>query len=229
MQPELAPFYSGQVPENPWFEIDGPVGELEIDEAELAFAARLRALAGCWDVPFASSWVGRPEDDSALLAVVTLGTSQLSLADFGVHITGSTMRGDRLHNQLYFLPEWPTSFSMEVTGSPEELAERAAEWFETILRKPVVRYEWEHNGQIYAELYLFADTREGMVQRYNSTLSPPGQEQELIAAGHVVGLNWIQSSGLGRPDRLVPVRGTVDDGASSKRRRMSLRGLLGRP
>jgi hypothetical protein len=73
---------------------------LEIDEAELAFAARLPAL-----------WVGRPEDDSSLLAVVTLGTSQLSLADFGVHITGSTMRGDRLHDQLYFLPERPTSFS----------------------------------------------------------------------------------------------------------------------
>ncbi|WP_432181924.1 hypothetical protein [Streptomyces sp. NBC_00063] len=217
------------MPENPWFEIDDPVGELEIDEAELAFAARLRALAGCWDVPFASSWVGRPEDDSSLLAVVTLAASQLSLADFGVHITGSTMRGDRLHDQLSFLPERPTSFSMEVTGSPAELAERAAEWFETILRKPVVRYEWEHNGQIYAELYLFADTREGMAQRYNSTLAPPGQEQELIAAGHVVGLNWIQTSGLGRPDRIVPLRGTVDDGGSFKRRRMSLRGLRGRP
>ncbi|MFD5121242.1 hypothetical protein [Streptomyces sp. NPDC058385] len=217
------------MPENPWFEIDDPVGELEIDEAELAFAARLRALAGCWDVPFASSWVGRPEDDSSLLAVVTLAASQLSLADFGVHITGSTMRGDRLHDQLYFLPERPTSFSMEVTGSPAELAERAAEWFETILRKPVVRYEWEHNGQIYAELYLFADTREGMAQRYNSTLAPPGQEQELIAAGHVVGLNWIQTSGLGRPDRIVPLRGTADDGGSFKRRRMSLRGLRGRP
>ncbi|MEU4878056.1 hypothetical protein [Streptomyces sp. NPDC021608] len=226
--PEREPFYSGRVPENPWFEIDGPVDAWEFDEAELAFATRLRALAERWDVPFASSWVGRPEDDSSLLAVVTLGTSRLSLADFGVHVTGSTMRGDRLDNPLHFLPERPTSYSIEVTGSPDEHAERAAQWFETILRKPVVRHEWVHDGRIHAELYLFADTGEGMAQRYDSTLSPPGQEQELIAAGQVTGLNWIQTSGLGPPDRIVPVRGTSEGAGSSERRRLSVRGLLGR-
>ncbi|WCD91076.1 hypothetical protein KPP03845_200037 (plasmid) [Streptomyces xanthophaeus] len=194
---------------NPWFEIDDPDDEFGFDEAELAFATALREQAKSWDVPYAHSWVGRPEDDSSLLAFVGLSDKhrRVSLIDIGVHLVGSSVRGDRLHNQLYFLPDQPTSLAMEAVGSPQELAERTATWFETLLRKPIVRHEWEHSGQIYASRYLFADTGQGLSQSYNQTLAPSGQAEALINAGHVQGRGWIQTSGLGRPDRIVNIRG----------------------
>ncbi len=200
------------VPENPWFEIDDPDGEFGFSAAEIAFAAALRERAGSWTVPPAHSWVGRSEDDSSLLALVALSDQgyRISLVDIGVHVIGSTVRGDRLHNQLYFLPDQPTDLAMEATGSPQELAEHTATWFEAVLRKPIVRHEWEHNGQVYAYRYLFADTGEGLCQSYNQTLAPQGQAENLIAAGHVLGRNWIQTSGLGRPNRVVNIRCHVE-------------------
>ncbi|MFD9100294.1 hypothetical protein ACFVZN_04395 [Streptomyces virginiae] len=195
---------------NPWFEIDDPDDEFSFDAAELDFATALRDQAGSWDVPYAYSWVGRPEDESSLLAFVGLSDEhrRVSLIDIGVHLVGgSSVRGDRLHNQLYFLPDQPTSLAMEAVGSPQELAARTATWFETLLRKPIVRHEWEHRGQVYATRYLFADTEEGLVQSYNQTLAPSGQAMGLIGAGHVRGRGWIQTSGLGRPDRIVSIRG----------------------
>ncbi|MFB7449892.1 hypothetical protein [Streptomyces sp. NPDC056194] len=194
---------------NPWFEIDDPDDEFGFDAAELAFATALREQANSWNVPYAHNWVGRPEDDSSLLAFVGLNDKhrRVSLIDIGVHLVGSSVRGDRLHNQLHFLPDQPTSLAMEAVGSPQELAERTATWFETLLRKPIVRHEWEHSGQVYATRYLFADTEEGLVQSYNQTLAPSGQAKGLIDAGHVHGRGWIQTSGLGRPDRIVSIRG----------------------
>ncbi|WP_405640455.1 hypothetical protein [Streptomyces uncialis] len=192
---------------NPWFEIDSD-GEFGFDEAELAFATALREQARSWDVPYVHSWVGRPEDDSSLLAFVSLSDKhrRVSLIDIGVHLVGSSVRGDRLRNQLYFLPDQPTSLAMETVGSPQELAERTAAWFETLLRKPIVRHEWEHGGQVYASRYLFADTGQGLGQSYSQTLAPPGQAEALINAGHVQGRGWIQTSGLGRPDRIVNIQ-----------------------
>jgi len=196
------------MPENPWFVIDDPDGEFGFSAAEIAFAAELRERAGSWTVPFAHSWVGRPEDDSSLLALVALGDQGygISLVDIGVHVVDFAVRGDRLDSQLHFLPDQPTNLAMEATGSPRELAEHAAAWFEAVLRKPIVRHEWENNGQVYAVLYLFADTGEGLCQSYDRRLAPQGQEEDLIAAGHVRGRNWIQTSGLGRPDRVIGIR-----------------------
>ena len=192
---------------HPWFENDDPDDEFEFDEAEFAFTERLGELAASWTVPWADSWVGRPEDDSSLLAVVRLSdpVRRLSLVDIGVHVTGSTLRGDRLHNQLYFLPDEPTRLATKATGTPRQLAEHAAVWFEAVLREPIVRYEWEHDGRVYAHLYLFADGKEGLAQSYDRRLAPPGRLSRLAAAGFARN-GWAQTVGLGEPDRVVPVR-----------------------
>lgn len=50
--------------------------------------------------------------------------------------------------------------------------EVAAAWFETVLRKPVVRHEWERNGHVYARLYQFADTGQELVSMYDKGLAP---------------------------------------------------------
>ena len=64
-----------------------------------------------------------------------------------------------------------------------------------------------HAGRVYASRHLFADTGEGLSQMYNRPLAPPGQHEQLIAAGHFQGLGWIDTRGLGEPDRIIPLRG----------------------
>jgi hypothetical protein len=209
------PLYGRFVRSNPWFEIDDPDDEFEFTEAERAFAGALRERAEAWSVRHAHNWVGRPEDDdSALLVSVSLSDRErrLSLGNFGVHFTGRRVRGDRLHSQLFYLPEQPTGLALEVSGSPDELADRCAEWFEGVLRKPVVLLEWLHEGAVYAARYVFADTAEGLCQSYDKALAPQGQPEALIASGHVRGRGWIQTAGLGAPDRFLHVRGDLAPG-----------------
>ncbi|MEU7820700.1 hypothetical protein [Catellatospora sp. NPDC049133] len=76
-----------------------------------------------------------------------------------------------------------------------------------------MRYEWLHDGVVYADRYLFADSGEGLTQCYARSLAPQGLTERLVAAGHVHGQGWIQTSGLGVPHRFVHVRGDRDRAA----------------
>lgn len=192
------------VDDEAWFEDDGDLGE-----ADRAFAAALRIRATSWPADPTSTRIDSPQLGHALIAWLDVDDpgSNLSLMTVGVHLKGSRLRGDKLHNQLFTLPEEPTSLALEASGNPQKLANRAADWFESILRRPVVRYEWLQAGTVYACRYLFSDTGEGLVQMYNHELAPPGQRDQLIAAGHTKGRGWIDTRGLGQPDRISYVRG----------------------
>jgi hypothetical protein len=181
-----------------WSGFDGP---LTSDEA--AFLAALRQLTGDRVRP----WCTRPNDDGPLIVSLHVDAPEVALLTVGVHRHGDRIRGDLLDDQLHTLPGRPTSLALEAAGSPADLAARTAAWFDLILRRPIVRHEWLHSGQVYAHLYLFADTREGLAQMYDRTLAPPGQREALIAAGYVRGRGWINTSGLGEPDRVIPIRG----------------------
>ncbi|GAA1409749.1 hypothetical protein GCM10009662_47250 [Catellatospora coxensis] len=183
-----------------------------LSESEQVFITALRAAADAWRAEPADTWVWRLWDEPPLLIAVSLADPQTrsGLGIFGVHLIDGRMRGDRLHSQLYDLPERPSSVAVDSTGGPSELVGRCASWFEAVLRKPVVRYEWLHEGAVYADRYLFADSGEGLTQRYVRSLAPWGQADRLTAAGHVHGKGWIQTAGLGVPDRFVHVRGDRD-------------------
>lgn len=189
-----------------WFECDE-----ELNEAQEAFVAALRTHALTWPEDPACSCLIPPEDGSALIAYLDIDvpTENLLLLTVGVHLEGRHLRGDRLHNQDFSLPDTPTSLAMDVSGSPEYLAEQAASWFETIIGRSVVRYEWLHADQVYASRYLFSATGEALAQSYNRELAPPGRSDRLMAAGHVSSRGWINTLGLGEPDRVVRVRGTA--------------------
>jgi hypothetical protein len=192
-----------------WFELEEEPGET-FTAAELAFVDALRYAAVRWNGDSCSSWAMRADVGSALVAVVSfsdLGPRAVGLADYGVYLDGGRMRGDRLHNQLFSLPDEPTDMALDLSGTPEELAARAVEWFERLLARPVVLHEWLHKGQVYASRYLFEDTGEGLVQGYDERYAPAGQARKLIKAGHVFGRGWIQTSGLSAPDRIRWVRG----------------------
>jgi hypothetical protein len=65
------------------------------------------------------------------------------------------------------------------------LAARTAAWFEALLRRPIVRHEWLRTDGVYAHRWLFAGS---------------GQP---LAEGRV------RTGELGRPDRIVNVRGEL--------------------
>jgi hypothetical protein len=58
-----------------------------------------------------------------------------------IDFCGTSIAGDRASAEGV-IPDEPTSSHIEITGSPEALAHAAAEWFEALLRRPVVRHEW---------------------------------------------------------------------------------------
>ncbi|MEV8533870.1 hypothetical protein [Streptomyces sp. NPDC051211] len=198
--------------EDPWFVSDDPETESELDRTERAFVAALRERAEAWKVPPAVSWVGRPEDDSSLVMCVGLGDGSLGWPlRIGLHLTGPTVRGDRLiHQDFYWLPQPRTRLALDVTGTPQALAALAADWFEHILRMPVVRHEWYHDGRLYAYRCLFADDSDGWCDGYNDELAPPGRREHLRATGAEQAGYWIRSTALGRPDRVVLLRGASD-------------------
>lgn len=177
-----------------WFEDDEELGEVE-----RTFAAALQARAATWPRDPAHSRIDPPEHGYPLIAWLDLDApgTNLSLLTVGVHLEGSRIRGDKLHNQLFTLPDEPTSLAMTATGTPQELADRAADWFEAILRRPVVRHEWLHAGQVYAGKYLFADTEQDLCWSFNDTLAPrKGPLRRPVDQ-------------LGPPDRILAIRGNA--------------------
>lgn len=204
---------SGSVQESPWFENDEP--DDEITETDQAFLALLRERTA----PFAAI---EPDDDvhgmaerfnGALAAYLSLGDPDepRRLVDFGVHFSEERVRGDRMHNQFPALTEPPTNWRLDATGTIEELADVSADWFAAILRKPVLLYVWLNaDSYAYAARFAFADTNQTLIQCYNKQLAPPGQAEELIAAGFVHGRGWIQTTGLPAPHFYLHIRGDID-------------------
>jgi hypothetical protein len=184
-----------------WFDFDGPVSD-----GERAFLAALRQRVEGRIRP----WCTRQDaylNSVALVVGIDVDAPGLALVTAGVHLDGDRIRGDRLHLEDLALPDHPTSLAIDVTGPPAHLAAAVAEWFAAILCRPIVRYEWLHAGRVYASRYLFADTGEGLSEMYNRPLAPPGQHQKLISAGQFHGRGWIDTRGLGEPDRVIPIRG----------------------
>lgn len=197
-----------------WFEID-PGEAAEMSDAELAFAAALRAHSAGWAPPDADGYVAGLAADGLhkpLIAYADLtdpATPDRFLLHPGVHLVGDRVRGDRLHSQLFSLPERPSSWALDCVGPHDELAELCADWFRGVLGKPIVLYVWLHDDYAYAARYAFADTGETLIQCYEQQLAPAGQATDLIAAGHVHGKGWIQTTGLPEPSCYLHIRGDL--------------------
>ncbi|MFD5536969.1 hypothetical protein ACFWIJ_03725 [Streptomyces sp. NPDC127079] len=195
-----------------WFEIDDPDDEFEFTDAEREFVSGLNGYCRGWAPADVFGEVGRPDDWGALLASVGLSDRAgppLHLVDLGVHLVGDRVRGDRLHNQLFHLPDTPSAWALDATGPTDRLARLAADWFRAVLDKPIVLYVWLHEDYAYAARYAFADSGETICQSYARTVAPPGQAEELNAAGHVRGRGWVQTVGLPTPSLYLHVRGDL--------------------
>jgi hypothetical protein len=151
------------------------------------FLSVLRDLARAWpDDPDVSRqelpWAGR------LRLWVDLDDQETVIETAAIHFYGALIVGDRATAEGV-MPDEPTSSRIEMTGSPEGLARAAAEWFEVLLRRPVVRHEWldKKSGIPIYKRWIFADSGEGLISSGNHSLRRKGE--------------------LGPPDRVVRVRG----------------------
>ena len=181
-----------------WFATDA---DDEIDEAQQAVLDALRARADSdhWPtidpddtsvaLPYYASYGYPPQPGEATFGHVLAWLKLLdpiqptSLLTVGIYFTETDSRGDCLHNQLLTLPAAPTRFAVSRAGSPQEMADHAADWFRDILHRPIVRHEWLREGEVYARRWLFADTGQALVE------------------------GRVRTGSLGSPDRRIPVRG----------------------
>jgi hypothetical protein len=128
--------------------------EDELPQPYKDFLAALRPRVRDWPfVPWASLPLDVP-DEPGVQVMVCLDISDreapMSLMSIGVYFDGRRLRGDHLHNQSFELPDVPTPDAISAEEQPEELAARAADWFEELLRRPLVRREWRRRGRIVA-------------------------------------------------------------------------------
>ena len=175
--------------EQAWFDDFGE----GLDDVQRAFLGELRARAVSWPVEpddtnlalpgWETYGPSGPDDFGRLLVWMDVIGEGTALLTVGAYLDGNRVRGDKVHNQLLTLPEKPTSLAMDVTGSPAELAARTADWFEGLLRRPIVREEWLADGEVCAHRWSFADTGLPLVEGRARTAS------------------------LGKPDRVTLVRG----------------------
>ncbi|UXY24045.1 hypothetical protein N8I84_39075 [Streptomyces cynarae] len=66
-------------------------------------------------------------------------------------------------DQLFNLHESPQRDFFRTSGTVEELAQRCADWFESLLSRPVVRAEWPPRAGTPATRWEFADTDEALL------------------------------------------------------------------
>ena len=201
--------------EHRWFipDLDDPA---EITDDERAFAAALSEATAdlvCSDVSDTLIPAAYGDCDNPLVAglcVVDSFEGRLKeIINIGVHFHGDRVSGGELHNQLYYICGQPPGMALDVTGSLDVLVERTADWFSSVLRRPIGLYVWLNDGYAYAARFAFADSSETLSQAYVKQLAPEGQYEQVVAAGHVHGKGWLQTAGLPTPDLYLHIRGDM--------------------
>ncbi|MFF9378107.1 hypothetical protein ACF1BB_26675 [Streptomyces griseoluteus] len=197
--------------EIPWFEYD----EDDLDGAQRAFVDVLAERAGSWLVNPLDTVVlpSAHTSDGQLIVYLDIGDPQRNrgVLTVGAHFDGSVVRGGELHNQDFTVQQTASEFTFEAAGSPTELANRTAEWFEAVLARPLVRCEWHHEGRMYAVRYEYADTGQGLSEGLETPLAPDALRKRLAADGVMRGRGRINRAGLGQPDVIARIRGARPD------------------
>ncbi|MFG2825119.1 ribosomal protein L7/L12 [Kitasatospora sp. NPDC048365] len=183
-----------------WFEIEDPSG---LTAGELAFLAALRVRLA----PSVGAGVeirfGRPEVGGPMVVTLTVNEPGVvhRLIGMDLEVGVDRVRGGWLNG--YGGPV------VEAVGTVDELARRSADWFRSELDRPVLLYTWlNDSGRPYAVRCLFADTGRTVSQTYDARLAPPGQAEELTAAGQVIGRELIRTSALPAPTHYRHLRGS---------------------
>ncbi|GHA49647.1 hypothetical protein GCM10010329_84820 [Streptomyces spiroverticillatus] len=197
--------------EVPWFEYE----EDDLDVAQRAFVDVLAERAGSWLVDPLDTVVlpSAHTYDGQLIVYLDIGDPQRNqgVLTVGTHFDGFVVRGGALHNQDFTVRQAASEFVFGAAGSPTELGNRVAEWFEAVLARPLVRCEWHHEGRMYAVRYEYADTGRGLCEGFETLLAPDALRKRLAADGMIRGRGRINRAGLGQPDAVAHIRGVHPD------------------
>ncbi|MFG2126338.1 hypothetical protein ACGFNV_00815 [Streptomyces sp. NPDC048751] len=184
-------------------------------DAQRSFVDVLAERAGSWLVDPLDTVVLPSTNTSNGQLIVYLDISDpqrnRGVLTVGAHFDGSVVRGGKLHNQDFTILQTASEFTFEAAGGPTELANRAAEWFESVLARPLVRCEWHHAGRMYAVRYEYADTGRGLSEGFETPLAPDALRKRLAADGVIRGPGRINRASLGQPDVIAHVRGVRPD------------------
>lgn len=178
------------------------LGDEPLTSAEAAFLSALRARLDGRLRPYCCELSA-----DRLVLALDVDAPGVALVSVGLELRGDRLRGDRLGVHDRSFPPGPTPDGLVAVGEPDVLAARGAELLERVAGRAVVRHEWIHEGRVYAHCYLFEHSGERLAQMFRGDWAPPGRAESLAAEGHVRGRGWVQTSGLGAPDRVVPVPG----------------------
>lgn len=162
-----------------WFDEDP---EWLLDDSQLAFFATLRERARSWSCTPNHTEIAEPDGACDEWRAILDVTSEvpgdfLGLVTVGVSFDGTRINAGELHSQNYhFLPDdFSRVTPLVATGTPERLANIAADWFEGVMARPVVLRTWERGGRRWSE-YVFADTGTAIAGRgFGDFNSPPDQ------------------------------------------------------
>ncbi|MDX3115433.1 hypothetical protein [Streptomyces scabiei] len=197
--------------EIPWFEYD----EDDLNVAQRAFVDVLAERARSWLVDPLDTVVlpSANTSDGQLIVYLDIGDPQRNqgVLTVGAHFDGSVVRGGELHNQDFTIRQSAIECAFGAAGSPTELANRSARWFEAVLARPLVRCEWHHEGRTYAVRYEYADTGRGLSEGFEGSLAPDALRKRLSADGVIRGRGRINRARLGQPDVIAHVRGARAD------------------
>jgi hypothetical protein len=192
--------------EVPWFEYD----EADLSTIERAYVDVLAERASSWPIDPVDTAVlaaDQASDDPLIVRLSIVDAERnLEVLTLGAHFGGAAVQADKLHNQLFSLPEAATEFTFTASGSPAELAERTADWFEAILARPLVRCEWRHAGETYAVRYEFADSGRGLIESFDDALAPQSVRTRFAAEGVVRGRGRVNRADLAEPDLITRLR-----------------------
>lgn len=193
-----------------------PQWEAELSADDRAFAATVRERAANWDGAWPDGFTDAWEDDDDRTGVIAC----LDLTVVG-HLFGAAYVQGRLHcgpvhpDLTHFWGPWSPGLECDGHGSPQVLAHQAVDWFETLLRRPVVLWLWQckrfgRAPAFYAGRYEFADGGDLIAEWYDPDCAPAVETARAREGGYFVE-SWLgprlTTETLTHPDAFRFVRG----------------------
>lgn len=161
-----------------WYELDDAAAAQLNTEADKVFLHALRERA------HSSRWQCDPDDTQArhvreqaqgrlrLLLTVCDDESSRLLMTFGLLFDGARIVGDEVHSRTHEFMAG-TAAQLEAAGGPADLAERAADWFESLLDWPIERHVWGALERPQFEEWVLPPSRSLSRTRGGRPATPP--------------------------------------------------------
>lgn len=163
------------VEEQGWFEFyDDTITVDPSSAADRVFLAglRARAVSHTWSCDPGDTWAYHELDDGQHLLRVGMWLDddddehRAGLYTCGVEFNGTRVIGGDAYHDIPFDLDAHSAGSIEFSGTVEALVDRAAEWFEWMLSRPIERRDWLESGQLVCRRWVMADTGQGLVGQY---------------------------------------------------------------